>query len=150
MLQVARSRRWQLFEVKVFRRYVNLVMFFLPSFFLLCFLLHQKRSGDPSPQYFSKSTAVQMGGVLQYKWEAYCGVSLSSKLRFLRSQESTAIQMGGVLPYRLEVYCRTFQTSCRGWGFLNSCPLLPCFCLFLSVPCLFAFVHEKNNIKTSN
>ena len=50
-------------------------------------------------------TAVQMGGVLQYKWEAYCGVSLSSKLR---RQESTAIQMGGVLPYKLEVYCRTF------------------------------------------
>ena len=57
-----------------------------------------------------------MGGVLQYKWEAYCGVTLSSKLR---SQESTAIQMGGVLPYKLEVYCRTFQTSCRGWGFRN-------------------------------
>ena len=57
-----------------------------------------------------------MGGVLQYKWEAYCGVSLSLKLR---SQESTAIQMGGVLPYKLEVYCRTFQTSCRGWGFRN-------------------------------
>ena len=49
-------------------------------------------------------TAVQMGRVLQYKWEAYCRVSLSSKLR---SQESTAIQMGGVLPYKLEVYCRT-------------------------------------------
>ena len=45
-------------------------------------------------------TAVQMGGVLQYKWEAYCRDSLSSKLR---SQESTAIQMGGVLPYKLEV-----------------------------------------------
>ena len=59
-----------------------------------------------------------MGGVLQYKWEAYCGVSLSSKLR---SQESTAIQMGGVLPYKLEVYCRTFQTSCR--GFQNSAHL---------------------------
>ena len=32
----------------------------------------QKRSGDPNPQYFSKSTAVQMGGVLPYEWEAYC------------------------------------------------------------------------------
>ena len=42
---------------------------------------------------------------MQYKWEVYCRVSLSSKLR---SQESTAIQMGGVLPYELEVYCRTF------------------------------------------
>ena len=65
----------------------------------------QKHSGDPNPQYFSKSTAVQMGGVLPYKWEAYCRVSLSSKLR---SQESTAIQMGDVLPYKLEVHCRTF------------------------------------------
>ena len=54
--------------------------------------------------YNGGRTAVQMGGVLQYKWEAYCRVSLSSKLR---SQESTAIQMGGrtavliggVLPY---------------------------------------------------
>ena len=27
----------------------------------------QKRSGDLNPQYFSKSTAVQMGGVLPYK-----------------------------------------------------------------------------------
>ena len=58
-----------------------------------------------------------MGGVLQYKWETNCRVSLSSKLR---SQESTAIQMGGVLPYKLEEYCRTFsETSCRGWGFRN-------------------------------
>ena len=52
-----------------------------------------------------RRTAVQMGGVLQYKWEVYSWVSLSSRLR---SQESTAIQMGGVLPYKLEVYCRTF------------------------------------------
>ena len=57
-----------------------------------------------------------MGGILQYKWEAYCRVSLSSELR---SQESTAIHVGGVLPYKLEVYCRTFSTSCRGWDFRN-------------------------------
>ena len=38
-----------------------------------------------------------MGGVLQYKWEAYCGVSLSSKPR---SQESTA-------RYKLGAYCHT-------------------------------------------
>ena len=57
----------------------------------------QKRSGDPNPQYFLKSTAVQMGGVLPYKWEAYCRVSLSSKLK---SQESTAI-------YKWVAYCRT-------------------------------------------
>ena len=66
----------------------------------------------PTPGTFPKvlpykwgRTAVQMGGVLQYKWVAYCRVSLSSKLK---SQENTAIQMGGVLPYKLEVYCCTF------------------------------------------
>ena len=89
-------------------------------------VFNQKRSGDPNPQYFSESTAVQMGGVLpaiqmggvlQYKWEAYCRISLSSKLR---SQEGTAIQMGGVLPYKLEAYCRTFAETSRGWGFRNS------------------------------
>ena len=35
----------------------------------------EKRSGDPNPQYFSKSTAVQMGRVLPYKWEAYCSTN---------------------------------------------------------------------------
>ena len=56
---------------------------------------------SPSPEYFLKSTAGQMGGVLPYKWEAYCSTngevycwaSLSSRLR---SQEGPAIQMGGV------------------------------------------------------
>ena len=58
----------------------------------------------PTPEYFPKSTAVQMGGVLPYKWEVYCWVSLSSRLR---SQEGPAIQMGGVLPYKWGAYCRT-------------------------------------------
>ena len=64
------------------------------------------RSGTfrwPQPQVFSRKychtngrrTAVQMGGVLQYKWEVYCWVSLSSSLR---SQEGATIQMGA--------YCR--------------------------------------------
>ena len=74
----------------------------------------QELFGDPNPKYFLKSTAVQMGGVLQYKWEVYCWVSLSSRLR---SQEGPAIQMVGVLPYKLEVYCRTFSGTSRGWGF---------------------------------
>ena len=66
----------------------------------------------PTPSIFQRycrtnggRTVVQMGGLLQYEWEAYCRLSLSSKLR---RQESIAIQMGGVLPYKLEVYCRTF------------------------------------------
>ena len=77
----------------------------------------QELSCDPNPQYFLKSAAAQMGGVLPSKWEAYCWVSLSSRLR---SQEGAAIQMGGILPYKSEVYCSTFQTSCTGWGLLNS------------------------------
>ena len=72
----------------------------------------RERSGDPNPQCFSKSTAVQMGDVLPYKWEVYRWLSLSSRLR---SQESAAIQMGGVLPYKWGVYCRTFWTGCTGW-----------------------------------
>ena len=66
---------------------------------------NRELSGDPNPQYFLKSTAVQMGGVLQYKWEVYCWLSLSSRLT---SQGGTTIRMGAILPYQLEVYCSTF------------------------------------------
>ena len=49
---------------------------------------YQELSGTPNPWCFLKSiagtngrrTAVQMGGVLQYKLEVHCGVSLSPKL----------------------------------------------------------------------
>ena len=77
----------------------------------------QELFGDPNPHYFLKSTAVQMGGVLQHKWEVYCWVLLPSRPG---SQEVTAIQMGGVLLYKLEVYCSTFFETSRGWGFRNS------------------------------
>ena len=63
--------------------------------------ISQELSGTPLHRYFLKgiagtngSTAAQIGGVLQYKLEVYCGVSLSPKLR---SQQGTALQMGGVL-----------------------------------------------------
>ena len=68
----------------------------------------QELSGDPNPQYFLKSIAVQIRGVLQYKWEVYCWVSLSSKFR---SKQGTTIQMERVLPYKLEVYCSTFPET---------------------------------------
>ena len=98
------------------------------SFLLTVELFYLQLSGTfrwPQPPVFSQKycrtngrrTAVQMGGVLQYKWEVYWWVSLSSRLR---SQERPAIQMGGVLPYKLEVYCRTFFETSRGWGFRNS------------------------------
>ena len=71
-----------------------------------------------------------MGGVLPYKWEAYCGVSLSSKLR---SQESAAMLMGGVLPYntnggrtavQIEGVLPYFSDK-WGLGFPKRCPILP-------------------------
>ena len=42
-----------------------------------------------------RRTAVHTGGILQYKWEVYCSVSLSSRLR---SKEGTAIRMGAYCP----------------------------------------------------
>ena len=74
----------------------------------------QKCFGDPNPQYFSKSTAVQMGGVLPYKWEAYCSTNgrRTAGFPFLLSLipgkygdtngGRTAVQIGGVLPYFLD------------------------------------------------
>ena len=50
-----------------------------------------------------RRTAVQMGSVLQCKWDSRP-----------RSQEGTTIQMGGVLLYKLEVYCSTFFETDRG------------------------------------
>ena len=81
-----------------------------------------EHSGDHNHQDFPKSIAIQMGGVLQYKWEAYCdtngrstdSISLSSERRGTRS---TAVQIGGVLQYKWEVYCDTFLRSSGGWGF---------------------------------
>ena len=60
-------------------------------------------TGDP-PQYFSKSTAVQMGGVLPYKWEAYCSTNGShiAGFPFLRSLEAREVRR-----YKWGAYCRT-------------------------------------------
>ena len=58
----------------------------------------------PQPQYFSKSTAVQMGDVLPCKWEAYCSTNgrRIAGFPFLRSLEARK-----VLPHKWGVYCRT-------------------------------------------
>ena len=74
---------------------------------------------------FSQSTAIQMGGAFQYKWEAYSdtngrstdNISLSLEPR---GTKSTAIQIGGVLRYKWEVYCDTFWRSSGSWGFRHS------------------------------
>ena len=63
-----------------------------------------KSSGDPNPQYFSKSTAVQMGGVLPYKWEAYCSTNgrRTAGFPFLRSLAARKARR-----YKWGAYCRT-------------------------------------------
>ena len=83
-------------------------------------LFHGEHSGDHNHQDFPKSTAIQMGGVLQYKWEAYCdtnGRSTDSISLFSerRGTKSTAVQMGGVLQYKWEAYCDTFLKSSGGF-----------------------------------
>ena len=54
-----------------------------------CVLLNiGEHPGDHDHQDFPESTAIQMGGVLQYIWEAYCdtnGRSTDSILPFLRA-----------------------------------------------------------------
>ena len=108
---------------------------------LFCYALFKlgDHSGDHNHQDFPKSTAVQMGGVLQYKWEAYCNtnggstdsISLSSERR---GTKSTAVQIGGVLQYKWEAYCDTFSRSGGGsensvltkWGFLWDSTLRNC------------------------
>ena len=79
----------------------------------------QELSGDPNPQYFLKSIVVEIGGVLQYRLEAYCStdgrlieykwevyswVSLQS-FEARKAQRykcgHTAVQIGGILQYFL-------------------------------------------------
>ena len=86
--------------------------------------LDRELSCDPNPQYFLKNTAVQMRGVLPYKWEAYCStnerctVGLHS-LEGLEARKAqryngghTALQIGGVLQYFLET-----SRGCGFWSF---------------------------------
>ena len=85
-------------------------------------LLCGEHPGDQNRQDFLKSAAIHMGGVLQYKWEAYCdtnGRSTDSTSLSLepRGTKGTAIQIGGVLQYKWEVCCDIFLRSSGGWGF---------------------------------
>ena len=85
----------------------------LPLWAEISFLIFVRNSvdgehpDDHNHQDFPKSTAIQMGGVLQYKWE-YWQHSPSTERR---GTKSTAIRIGGVLQYKLEVYCDTFLRS---------------------------------------
>ena len=65
---------------------------------------HQDLSGDPNPQYFLKSTAVQMGGVVPYKWEVYCSANGRCTVGFpiLQGLEARTVQR-----YTWGAYCRT-------------------------------------------
>ena len=63
-----------------------------------------------------RRTAVQIGGVLQYKLEVCCGISL-------RSQQGTSLQIGGVQRYKLEVYCQYFSDKLYGLGVPKQSPI---------------------------
>ena len=79
---------------------------------------NQALSGTPHHWYFLKSiagtngrrTAVQIGGVVQYNLEVYCGVSLYSELR---SRQGTALQKGSILRYRVP---EQHALNYRAWG----------------------------------
>ena len=76
----------------------------------------QERSGDPNPQYFSKSTAVPMVGVLPYKWEAYCSTNgrRISAFPFLRSLDARKVRR-----YKWGGYCHT-HWRCTAQNFLDN------------------------------
>ena len=56
------------------------------------------------PKYFSKSTAVQMGGVLPYKWEAYCS---TNGRRIAGFPSLGSLEFRKVRRYKWGAYCRT-------------------------------------------
>ena len=70
-------------------------------------VVFQGISGAPNPQYFLTSTEVQMGGVLPYKWAAYCSTNgrCTAGFPFLKGLEARKGQR-----YKWGVYCRT------NWG----------------------------------
>ena len=127
------------------------------SYLIFCCSLFffQELSGTPNPQYFLKSitgtngrcTAVQIGGVLQYKLEVYCGVSLSSRLRTSKPARCSVTNGGAYCGTNWRCTASTFQESCAGWGFLNSAQrnvrgkthsnlfVIPCFFSLRGSPC---------------
>ena len=62
-----------------------------------------KVSGDPKPHYILKNTAVQMGDVLQYKWEADCNTNARCPVGFPFSQ---ALEARKAQRYKWGAYCR--------------------------------------------
>ena len=60
----------------------------------LALFRNQGLAGDPNPQYFLKSTAVQIGDVLPYKWEADCSTNRRCPVGFpfLQSSEVWKVQ----------------------------------------------------------
>ena len=76
----------------------------------------------PTTNIFSRALLVQMGGIVRYKWEAYCSrnwrcIAAFPFLQVLEaSQQGTALQMGASW-YQLEVYCQYFSDKLYGLGF---------------------------------
>ena len=68
------------------------------------FLEFGEHPGDHNHQDLPKSIAVQVGGVLRYKWEAYCDTNGRSAEVFPFPESSVAPE---ALHHKLEAYCST-------------------------------------------
>ena len=101
------------------------------------FQVAQELSGTPNHRYFLKRiagtngrrTAVQIGGVLQYKLEVYCGASLLSQ-----SLEASKAQR-----YKWWAYCGT------NWRCTASTLVFPIGALFLKSIRAFSVVGLRTN-----
>ena len=73
----------------------------------------------------SSTLAVQMGGVLPHKGEAYCSTNGRCTVGFpclqgLEARKAQRYKWGAyLLPYKFEVYCSTLSETSRRWGFWN-------------------------------
>ena len=98
----------------------------------------QKLSGTPSPRYFLKSIAGTNGRrIAGTNKRRIAGTNwrCTAAFPFLQS-------LGGALRHKLEVYRQyTSQTSCTGWGFLNSAQNIVSSCPWESLPNLSLHVN---------
>ena len=79
----------------------------------------------PTPGIFSKVSPVQMGGVLRYKWKAYCStnwrcIAAFTCLQSFEAREAQRYKWGAHCGTNWRCTASTFQTSCTCWGLLNS------------------------------
>ena len=63
---------------------------------------------------------VQMGGVLRYKWDSGRCVAAFLFLQGLEASKAQCYKWGAYCGTNWRCTASTFQTSCKGWGFMNS------------------------------